>query len=53
MLNLRLSGLYSEPVSQNEICIYFQFAEHTARPKHNQRNNNQFSGNESNYADQP
>jgi len=36
MLNLRQSQLQNEFVALNEIRIIFQFAEHTARPKHNQ-----------------
>jgi hypothetical protein len=53
MLNLRPSGLLSEFVVLNEIRIIFQFAEHTAYVKHNQRINNQFSRIESNHTDQP
>jgi len=53
MLNLRQSQLQNEFVALNEIRIIFQFAEHTAYVKHNQRINNQFSRIESNHTDQP
>jgi len=53
MLNLRQSQLQNEFVALNEIRIIFQFAEHTARPKHNQLNNNRFSYIDSNDNDRP